>query len=133
MKIALIGAGPRGLLVLERLSAWQQGSQGPLNVTLYDPFPIGGRVWRRDQDPHLIMNTAAQHITLFYDRTVEDPGPVNSGPDLAQWPSARPKRTLRALAAQTRQPLPRQPRAWARTIIHHAACTATTWPGFTTS
>ncbi|WP_056988765.1 FAD/NAD(P)-binding protein [Lacticaseibacillus camelliae] len=100
MKIALIGAGPRGLLVLERLSAWQQGSQGPLNVTLYDPFPIGGRVWRRDQDPHLIMNTAAQHITLFYDRTVEDPGPVNSGPDLAQWA----KREAEAYIARTGGP-----------------------------
>ncbi|MFD1440098.1 FAD/NAD(P)-binding protein [Lacticaseibacillus hegangensis] len=85
MEIALIGAGPRGLLVLERLRAWQQAAETPLTVTLYDPFPIGGRVWRRDQDPHLIMNTAAQHITLFYDRTVEDPGPVMPGPDLAQW------------------------------------------------
>lgn len=85
MKIALIGAGPRGLLVLERLVAWQNQTHTPLAVTLYDPFPIGGRVWRCDQDPHLIMNTAAQDITLFFDRTVEVPGPIAPGPDLAQW------------------------------------------------
>lgn len=85
MKIALIGAGPRGLLLLERLIARQAGRHEPLAITLYDPYPVGGRVWRRDQDPHLIMNTAAQHITLFYDQTVTDPGPVQPGPDLAQW------------------------------------------------
>ncbi|WP_338217247.1 FAD/NAD(P)-binding protein [Lacticaseibacillus salsurivasis] len=86
MKVALIGAGPRGLLVLERLIAWQrQMSALPLTITLFDPYPIGGRVWRRDQAPQLIMNTAAQHITLFYDRTVQEPGPIMPGPSLAQW------------------------------------------------
>lgn len=100
MKIALIGAGPRGMLVLERLSAWQQDRTAPLNVTLYDPFPIGGRVWRRDQAPQLIMNTAAQHITLFYDRTVEDPGPVHPGPDLAQWARREAAAYLRKAGGQ---------------------------------
>ncbi|WP_203634012.1 FAD/NAD(P)-binding protein [Lacticaseibacillus suibinensis] len=86
MKVALIGAGPRGLLVLERLIAWQQQMSAlPLTITLFDPYPIGGRVWRRDQAPQLIMNTAAQHITLFYDRTVQEPGPIMPGPSLAQW------------------------------------------------
>lgn len=67
MKLAIVGAGPRGLLILERLIAWQQNHY-PLtsvDITLYDPFPIGGRVWVTDQPHELIMNTASQQITLF--------------------------------------------------------------------
>lgn len=86
MKVALIGAGPRGLLILERLLAWQGATDlVPLEVTLYDPYPIGGRVWQLDQPISLIMNTAAQMITLFYDQSVDEPAPAQPGPDLAQW------------------------------------------------
>ncbi|WP_179396165.1 FAD/NAD(P)-binding protein [Lacticaseibacillus absianus] len=86
MRIALIGAGPRGLLVLERLIAWHREQPlTPLTITLFDPYPIGGRVWRRDQPAQLVTNTIAQHLTLFYDQTVADPGPLWPGPDMAQW------------------------------------------------
>ncbi|KRK74014.1 FAD/NAD(P)-binding protein [Lacticaseibacillus nasuensis] len=85
MKIALIGAGPRGLLVLERLIAWQPTIDRDLTITLYDPEGIGGRVWTSTQPRELIMNTAAQHITLFYDRTVAAPAPFTPGPSLAEW------------------------------------------------
>ncbi len=86
MKIALIGAGPRGLLLLARLLAWQpHTSREQMMITLFDPYPIGGRVWRVDQDPHLLMNTAASQITLFYDHTVAGVTTFTSGPDLASW------------------------------------------------
>lgn len=87
MKLAIVGAGPRGLLILERLIAWQQNHY-PLtsvDITLYDPFPIGGRVWVTDQPHELIMNTASQQITLFYDNSVETNGPLAPGPSLAEW------------------------------------------------
>ncbi|WP_461213989.1 FAD/NAD(P)-binding protein [Lacticaseibacillus sp. GG6-2] len=86
MKIALIGAGPRGLLLLNRLLAWQpHTNREQMTITIYDPYPIGGRVWRTDQDPHLLMNTAANQITLFYDQTVVGAVTFTPGPDLASW------------------------------------------------
>ncbi|MCI1987007.1 MAG: FAD/NAD(P)-binding protein [Lactobacillus sp.] len=86
LKIALIGAGPRGLLLLERLLAWYPHTAvTALDITLYDPFPVGGRVWTTTQSPELLMNTAASQITLFYDQTVNSLGPYSPGPSLAQW------------------------------------------------
>ncbi|MFD1429157.1 FAD/NAD(P)-binding protein [Lacticaseibacillus mingshuiensis] len=86
MQIALIGAGPRGLLVLERLVALQRVAPQPtLSITLFDPYGIGGRVWQSDQPHELIMNTAAQQITLFYDQTVAHPAPFTPGPSLYEW------------------------------------------------
>ncbi|VTU50607.1 putative oxidoreductase [Lactobacillus rhamnosus GG] [Lacticaseibacillus rhamnosus] len=40
-------------------------SPAPTHHFPVDPYPIGGRVWKIDQDPNLIMNTAAAQITLF--------------------------------------------------------------------
>lgn len=86
MKIALIGAGPRGLITLGRLVALQPVStHRRLDITVFDPYPAGGRVWQTGQNAHLIMNTPAQHITLFYDQSVQDPGPLTTGPNLAKW------------------------------------------------
>lgn len=87
MQIALIGAGPRGMLILERLITWQQvhHTQTPLTVDLFDPYGIGGRVWQADQPHELIMNTATQQITLFYDESVKANGPQAPGLDLADW------------------------------------------------
>ncbi|MFD1484980.1 FAD/NAD(P)-binding protein [Lacticaseibacillus baoqingensis] len=86
MKVALIGAGPRGLLLLERLLAWYPHTAlKHLEITLYDPFAIGGRIWTPAQSPYLLMNTAASQITLFYDQTVASIGPYVTGPTLAQW------------------------------------------------
>lgn len=44
MKIALIGAGPRNLAVLDRLIQKTPINQS-LTVDLFDPYPVGGRVW----------------------------------------------------------------------------------------
>ncbi|TLQ49703.1 FAD/NAD(P)-binding protein [Lacticaseibacillus casei] len=87
MHITLIGAGPRGLLLLSRLLSWQptRYPKCRLNIVLVDPYPIGGRVWKINQDPDLIMNTAASQITLFTDQSVTDVGPFITGPDLSTW------------------------------------------------
>ena len=87
MHITLIGAGPRGLMLLGRLISWQRTRypQRQLTIFLVDPCPIGGRVWKIDQDPNLIMNTAAAQITLFTDQTVTGVGPFIAGPDLSTW------------------------------------------------
>ncbi|MEI5840117.1 FAD/NAD(P)-binding protein [Lacticaseibacillus rhamnosus] len=87
MHITLIGAGPRGLMLLGRLISWQRARypQRQLTIFLVDPYPIGGRVWKIDQDPNLIMNTAAAQITLFTDQTVTGVGPFIAGPNLSTW------------------------------------------------
>lgn len=64
MDIAIIGAGPRGLLLLNNLI---QNNNQQLNIHLFDRKNIGGRVWKINQPIDLIMNTPANELTLFND------------------------------------------------------------------
>jgi hypothetical protein len=85
--LAVVGAGPRGVGVLERLGA---NSGLPrdrrLEVHLIDPFPPGpGRVWRYDQSPLLRMNSMPEDVTMFTDDSVKMAGPVRPGPSLLEW------------------------------------------------
>jgi hypothetical protein len=89
--IAVVGAGPRGVGFLERLSASvaELLPDRPVEVHLIDPFPVGaGRVWRRDQSPLLWMNSMAQDVTMFTDESVKCEGPIVPGPSLAEWAAA---------------------------------------------
>ncbi|GAA1495211.1 FAD/NAD(P)-binding protein [Paeniglutamicibacter kerguelensis] len=87
IRIAIVGAGPRGISVLERLSANSALAQGvSTNVTLFDPFePGGGRVWASAQPQHLLMNTLCADATHFTDRSVQCEGPIVEGPNLYEW------------------------------------------------
>ncbi|ATE58337.1 FAD-binding protein [Actinosynnema pretiosum] len=88
LEIAVVGVGPRGLSVLERLcaNAGADFAHLRLRVRLVDPhLGRGGRVWRTDQSPQLLMNTIASQVTLFTDETVDCAGPVAPGPDLHEW------------------------------------------------
>ncbi|MFF6782722.1 FAD/NAD(P)-binding protein [Streptomyces sp. NPDC012510] len=92
--IALVGAGPRGTSVLERLCASAPELLGPgthLTVHVIDPAPPGpGQVWRTSQSPHLLMNTVASQVTLFTDESVDCSGPVRPGPSLYEWATGGP-------------------------------------------
>lgn len=84
----LVGAGPRGTGLVERLAANAPELYGaaPLDLHLVDPYPPGGgRVWRREQSPLLWMNSTAEDVTMFTDASVEQEGPVRAGPSLAEW------------------------------------------------
>ncbi|WP_443078311.1 FAD/NAD(P)-binding protein [Streptomyces sp. SP17KL33] len=89
--IALVGAGPRGTSVLERLCASAPELLGPgsrLTVHVVDPAPPGpGQVWRTEQSPQLLMNTVASQVTLFTDDSVDCSGPTRPGPSLYEWAS----------------------------------------------
>ncbi|ULR50314.1 FAD/NAD(P)-binding protein [Streptomyces deccanensis] len=91
--IALVGAGPRGTSVLERLCASAPELLSPgsrLTVHVVDPAPPGpGRVWRTEQSPQLLMNTVASQVTLFTDDSVDCSGPIRPGPSLYEWASRR--------------------------------------------
>lgn len=82
MKIGIIGAGPRGLSVAERLI---MNAEEKLEILLFDPFPAGGTVWRTQQSDVLLMNSVAQQVTLFTDETCEIRGEIQLGPNLYQW------------------------------------------------
>jgi uncharacterized NAD(P)/FAD-binding protein YdhS len=82
--IAIVGAGPRGTGVLERLLA--RRSDAELHIHVVDPFPPGaGRIWRSSQPPLLWMNSVAADVTMFTDDTTVVDGPIRPGPTLAQW------------------------------------------------
>ncbi|WP_340686216.1 FAD/NAD(P)-binding protein [Amycolatopsis coloradensis] len=86
--LAVVGAGPRGVGVLERLGANAAELLGGrrLVVHLVDPFPAGaGRVWRYEQSPLLRMNSMPEDVTVFTDETVRIDGPIRPGPSLIEW------------------------------------------------
>ncbi|MEW1720652.1 FAD/NAD(P)-binding protein [Streptomyces sp. NPDC093109] len=86
--IGIVGAGPRGLSVLERICANERGAPlaGPLVVHLVDPHvPGAGAVWRPDQSEQLLTNTVASQITVFTDRSVRIDGPIEPGASLYEW------------------------------------------------
>lgn len=89
LHVAIVGLGPRGLSVAERLCAnadsfLAHGQE--LVIHLVDPHVFdGGQVWRSTQDQVLLMNTVACQVTIFVDDTVDCDGPVVSGPSLYEW------------------------------------------------
>lgn len=88
MKIAIIGAGPRGILVTSALlNQYKQKTdqKDPLTIKIYDPYGAGGRVWRTDQWNGLVMNSPADQVTLFTDKTVTLSSKVYDGPSLFEW------------------------------------------------
>ncbi|WP_406167475.1 FAD/NAD(P)-binding protein [Streptomyces canus] len=93
VSVALVGAGPRGTSVLERLCASAPELLPPgahLTVHVIDPSPPGpGRVWRPTQSPDLLMNTVASQVTLFTDESVDCAGPIRPGPSLYEWACER--------------------------------------------
>ncbi|MGX7265273.1 FAD/NAD(P)-binding protein [Enterococcus crotali] len=84
MKIAIVGGGPRGLSVLERIVEWSREEQ-VVQITMFDPYGPGGKVWREDQPLSLLMNSVASHVTLFTDETLSTKGPIAKGPNLYEW------------------------------------------------
>ncbi|WP_051116282.1 FAD/NAD(P)-binding protein [Amycolatopsis nigrescens] len=87
LRIGVIGAGPRGLSVLERLCANAAAGGGRARrvvVQVVDPC-VGGRVWRTTQPSSLLMNTVACQVTMFTDESVECAGPKAPGPSLYEW------------------------------------------------
>ncbi|MCX4545881.1 FAD/NAD(P)-binding protein [Streptomyces sp. NBC_01565] len=85
---AIVGAGPRGLSVLERFCAQfaRTAPATPVTVHVVDPHPAGaGAVWRTDQSRDLLMNTVSSQVTVFTDGSVVMAGPVVEGPSLYEW------------------------------------------------
>ena len=89
IEICVVGLGPRGLAVLERLCAnLAEHAPGSIKLRLHlvDPHLLtGSRVWNTAQSTELLMNTVTSQITMFLDDSVECAGPVVAGPSLYEW------------------------------------------------
>ncbi|MDT0329506.1 FAD/NAD(P)-binding protein [Nocardiopsis lambiniae] len=88
LEVGVVGAGPRGLSVVERLCANERVRPSRAHVTIHliDPHPAGaGAVWRTDQSRVLLMNTVASQVTVHTDESVNIDGPIEPGPTLAEW------------------------------------------------
>ena len=85
-RIGIIGVGPRGLTLLERIVANErQRPSGEIEIILFDPnVPGAGCHDPAQSDIHLV-NTVAGQLTVFADASVVDAGPVVEGPSFCQW------------------------------------------------
>ncbi|TDD83848.1 FAD/NAD(P)-binding protein [Actinomadura rubrisoli] len=87
-RIAVVGSGPRGMGVLERITARLVEGQGggPVEIYLIDAVEVGcGRVWSPDQPEWFLMNTVAGEVTMFSGPPDDGPVRPGAGPSLAQW------------------------------------------------
>jgi uncharacterized NAD(P)/FAD-binding protein YdhS len=86
IKVGIVGLGPRGLTLLERIVAHERASRSAeLEVYLFDPNEPGVGCHDPEQPDFLLVNTVAGQITQFSDPSVRDAGPVLEGPSFYDW------------------------------------------------
>ncbi len=83
--ITIIGMGPRGLSVFERLAAHARTCRYPLQVNLIDPSACGPGVHMVCQPQHLLINTVASQVTLFPSPGTVELAPACVTPSLTDW------------------------------------------------
>lgn len=90
-EVAVIGVGPRGISVIERIAAALNAPgvrppAGGLRLHLIEESELGaGNVWRTDQTRTLCMNTLAGAVTLFTEPGSSVTAPVLEGPLQFDW------------------------------------------------
>ena len=85
--IAIVGAGPRGISITERIAAFlnERGGQ-PLTLHIIDDAQLGaGRIWDTTQTRTLCMNTLAGAVTLFTEPGATVTATVVEGPTMFEW------------------------------------------------
>ncbi|MES2151131.1 MAG: FAD/NAD(P)-binding protein [Pseudomonadota bacterium] len=88
--ITIIGMGPRGLSILERIAAFAtaaaaRGALAPLQLNLIDPGDCGPGVHSARQPQHLLINTVASQVTIFPFHEAVELAPVCATPSLTEW------------------------------------------------
>ena len=85
--IAIVGAGPRGISITERIAAFLNERGGkPLTLHIIDDAQLGaGRIWDTTQTRTLCMNTLAGAVTLFTEPGATVTAPVFEGPTMFEW------------------------------------------------
>lgn len=110
IRAVIIGAGPRGTSVLERLLAHaaahghSAGSAPRLHIDVVDPYPAGaGRVWQPGQSRLFLMNTQSFYPTLIPENPAL-PAPV-AGTTFDQWRMRQQRNPLPSLTGDERAEL----------------------------
>lgn len=110
IRTAIIGAGPRGTSVLERLLAHTAAAQAAgdrsvrLHIDVIDPYPAGpGHVWQPGQSRLFLMNTQSFYPTLIPQDDAL-PAPV-AGTTFEQWREQQSQDPLPALTEEDRAEL----------------------------
>lgn len=87
MTVAILGMGPRGLSILERICALhtEYAINEHMQIIIIDKNAMGVGAHSLSQPDHLLVNTVACQITLFGDATVKNAGPFRPGPCFHQW------------------------------------------------
>ena len=106
IRTAVIGAGPRGTSVLERLLAnWAPVSPADtLHIDVVDPYPAGpGHVWQPGQSRLYLMNTQSFYPTIV----PQDPdlAPPLAGHTFDRWRELQRHHPLASLTAEERAEL----------------------------
>lgn len=84
--IGIIGVGPRGLSILERIVALSLSHQEEtFNIVIFDPYLPGSGCHTLEQPDYLLVNTVAEQITMFADDSVTGAKNILSGPTFYQW------------------------------------------------
>jgi len=86
--IAVLGTGPRGISILERLGARLLGKRPMRPFTIYaiDADEVGsGRVWRSGQPRWLSMNNRSGEVTMFSGPADNGAWRPGAGPTFAEW------------------------------------------------
>src|SRR5699024_2202032 len=90
--IAIVGAGPRGFSIIERIAAYlgrsgaAVGDSAQFTIHLIDDAQHGaGRIWDTEQTHTLCMNTLAGAVTLFTEPGSTVGAPVLEGPIQYEW------------------------------------------------
>jgi methylaspartate mutase epsilon subunit len=87
-RVAVVGSGPRGVGVLERLASrlLRHPPRRPVALYLIDAVEVGcGRIWRSDQPEWFLMNTVCGEVTMFSGPPDDGAARPGAGPSLAQW------------------------------------------------
>ncbi len=86
--VTLIGMGPRGLSVLERIAAFARSNAFPLHLNLIEPGPCGPGANGTRLPQHLMSNSLGGQVTIFPSVGAVELPPAFATPTLAEWARA---------------------------------------------
>ncbi len=85
-RVAVVGAGPRGLAIVERVVSLGATTGRQLDLDWYDDTSFGaGRVWSPHQTTALLMNTVCSQLSAFPDASAGFGEKYVHGPAFYDW------------------------------------------------
>lgn len=89
LRISVVGVGPRGLSVVERILSYSELTGQEVDLRLFEPRTLGVGVHSQNQPDYLLLNTVAGQITAFPDEAMVPDAPYMPGPNFLAWCGGR--------------------------------------------